>query len=234
MTATRLDGPDRPSRHGRLRVLFFVEEELLRLGLESLMPRLPLQVESTFAADEREFRRRLRERSPDVVVVASTNRRHWRAGITESAGRPPQSLLILEEHQVSDDADLPIYPADGYLIRQRLSADGLSQALSRLVTGTTAVQPAIARQLIKRTDGTTAADRPSSNLTARQTETLVLLVKGLSNKQIGRRLHISEHGAKRLVSSVLLKLDATNRTSAVVKAIKAGLVDEAMLDRAAP
>jgi DNA-binding NarL/FixJ family response regulator len=233
MTATHLDGPDRASRRGRLRVIFFVEEELLRLGLESLTPRLPIEVESGFAADEREFRDRLRTSSPEVVVVASTNRRHWRDGATELAGRPPRSLVILEEHQVSDGVDLPIYPADGYLVRQRLSADGLGQALSRLAGGKTVVPPAVGRQPARRDDRTTSADRPSG-LTARQTETLMLLVKGLSNKQIGRRLHISEHGAKRLVSSVLLKLDATNRTSAVVKAIKAGLVDEAMLDRTVP
>lgn len=61
-------------------------------------------------------------------------------------------------------------------------------------------------------------------LTAREQETLALLAEGLSNKQIARRLAISDHGAKRLVTSVLLKLGAPNRTTAVVTAIKAGMI----------
>jgi two-component system nitrate/nitrite response regulator NarL len=66
--------------------------------------------------------------------------------------------------------------------------------------------------------------RPVS-LTARENETLALLAEGLSNKQIARRLRISEHGVKRLVGSLLLKLGSPNRTTAVVTAMKFGIID---------
>jgi DNA-binding CsgD family transcriptional regulator len=46
----------------------------------------------------------------------------------------------------------------------------------------------------------------------------------MSNKQIARRLQISSHGAKRIVASLLMKLDSPNRTMAVVTAINSGLV----------
>jgi DNA-binding NarL/FixJ family response regulator len=65
----------------------------------------------------------------------------------------------------------------------------------------------------------------SARLTFREQETLTHLAHGLSNRQIATRMRISEHGAKRLVSSLLLKLGATNRTAAVVTAIKYGLVE---------
>ena len=55
-------------------------------------------------------------------------------------------------------------------------------------------------------------------------QALVLLAKGMSNKQIARRLNISEHGAKRHVANVLAKLNCPNRTLAVALALRHGLV----------
>ena len=62
------------------------------------------------------------------------------------------------------------------------------------------------------------------HLTSREMETLILLAEGLGNKQVARRLGISEHGSKRLVMSIMTKLDTRNRTGAVVKAIRLGLI----------
>ena len=55
-------------------------------------------------------------------------------------------------------------------------------------------------------------------MTPRESETLNLLSKGLSNKQIARSLHISQHGAKRHVANVIAKLNCPNRTLAVALA----------------
>lgn len=61
-------------------------------------------------------------------------------------------------------------------------------------------------------------------LTERETEVLQLLTLGLSNKQIGARLHISEHTVKFHVSSIYGKLGATNRAEAVRLGAQQGLV----------
>src|SRR6266700_4144088 len=53
---------------------------------------------------------------------------------------------------------------------------------------------------------------------------LVLLVEGLSNKQIARELGISIHGAKRLVANILIKLNCPTRTLAVRAALTLGLI----------
>jgi DNA-binding NarL/FixJ family response regulator len=84
--------------------------------------------------------------------------------------------------------------------------------------------PALARALLARAEAPVQRSR-TVKLTGREVETLALLVRGMSNKQIARRLAISSHGAKRLVASIMLKLDSPNRTTAVVNAIKAGIVD---------
>jgi DNA-binding CsgD family transcriptional regulator len=84
--------------------------------------------------------------------------------------------------------------------------------------------PDLVRALLEWAERGRQARSRSVNLTGRERETLGLLVKGLSNKQIARRLAISSHGAKRLVASVMLKLDAPNRTLAAVTAVRTGIV----------
>jgi two-component system, NarL family, nitrate/nitrite response regulator NarL len=63
-------------------------------------------------------------------------------------------------------------------------------------------------------------------VTTREQQVLILLVEGMSNKQIARRLRISEYGAKRHVANILAKLDCPNRTLAVAKALRFGLCAE--------
>jgi DNA-binding NarL/FixJ family response regulator len=63
-----------------------------------------------------------------------------------------------------------------------------------------------------------------ADLTAREREVLVLLSRGLSNKQIAQRLDISDHTAKFHVNGILGKLGAATRTEAVVLAARQGLI----------
>jgi DNA-binding CsgD family transcriptional regulator len=69
--------------------------------------------------------------------------------------------------------------------------------------------------------GSAAADPP---LTQRETEVLMLLAEGASNKMIARRLGISVHTAKFHVGQLLDKLDATGRTDAVAHAARRGVL----------
>jgi two-component system NarL family response regulator len=62
------------------------------------------------------------------------------------------------------------------------------------------------------------------NLTKRELDVVQLLAQGRSNKDIARRLNITEGTAKTHVKSILTKLDAISRTEAVAVAHKRGLV----------
>jgi DNA-binding CsgD family transcriptional regulator len=61
------------------------------------------------------------------------------------------------------------------------------------------------------------------DLSAREVQVLALIASGMSNRDIGRRLHISEHTAANHVRSILRKTRSTNRTEAAGYAIRRGL-----------
>ena len=61
-------------------------------------------------------------------------------------------------------------------------------------------------------------------LTAREVQVLELLAEGLSNKAVGERLGISDQTVKFHVASISPKLGAANRTDAVRRAVRRGLI----------
>ncbi len=63
-----------------------------------------------------------------------------------------------------------------------------------------------------------------SNLTARESEILEMLAKGLTNKQIGTALSISENTVRNHVNSIMEKLEVSDRTEAVAVAIQQGII----------
>jgi DNA-binding NarL/FixJ family response regulator len=67
-------------------------------------------------------------------------------------------------------------------------------------------------------------DEPVESLTAREVQVLELLAEGLPNKAIAERLSISDQTVKFHVSSISGKLGAANRTDAVRRAVRRGLV----------
>jgi DNA-binding NarL/FixJ family response regulator len=66
---------------------------------------------------------------------------------------------------------------------------------------------------------------PLPPLSAREEEVLKLLATGETNRKIARRLYLSEETVKSHVASILRKLEVSDRTSAAVLAVRAGLVD---------
>ena len=99
---------------------------------------------------------------------------------------------------------------------------------TRPIEGLVLAIQAVAAGLAVREPGWTVSPAPpqtDSPLTAREHDVLELLAEGLSNKDIGQQLFVSEHTVRFHVRAILEKLDATSRTQAVVHAARAGLLD---------
>jgi two-component system, NarL family, response regulator len=70
-----------------------------------------------------------------------------------------------------------------------------------------------------------AARPPNSELSQRELQVLELIVKGMSNKQIGDELGISQSTVKWHVNIVLARLNVSDRTAAAVTALRRGIVE---------
>lgn len=112
--------------------------------------------------------------------------------------------------------------ADGYVDIDNVSTTMLGAIMQACLNGEYPMPPGMRRSLLRNVRRATPVAVLS--ITARETQALRYVADGLSNEQVARHLGISPHGVKRLIASVMVKLDASNRTSAVIKAIAAGVL----------
>jgi DNA-binding NarL/FixJ family response regulator len=113
--------------------------------------------------------------------------------------------------------------AIGYLLKDALQSD-LVRAIRSVAAGEAFLAPAAQRQLME------LLRKPRSEreaLTAREADVLRLIAEGLSNKQIARRLNLTEGTVKGYVSQILAKLHLEDRTQAALYAVREGLAGNA-------
>ncbi|MDN3260908.1 LuxR C-terminal-related transcriptional regulator [Streptomyces sp. CSDS2] len=146
-------------------------------------------------------------------------------------GRSVSALVVVTEDDVAALRRLPDLPGVGYLGPEDLTPAGLGTALSRMAAGEPPVPAWLVQSLLATLRAEPDRARSAPRLTPREQQALVLLVDGLSNKQIGRRLGISDHGAKRLVGNILAKLDCPNRTAVATFALRDGLYEQCLRNR---
>lgn len=108
------------------------------------------------------------------------------------------------------------------LLSQTTDAATLSAALQAVGQGLVVIDPAFATAIIS-AEGPTPLPLIEA-LTERELDVLQLLAEGLSNKAIALQLGISDHTVKFHVNAIMGKLDAQNRTEAVVRATRLGLI----------
>ena len=110
--------------------------------------------------------------------------------------------------------------AVGYLLKD-VSADELVSAIRKAYLGQPSLSPEAAKVLIQKVKEPTP---PGSDMTEREREILTLMVEGLSNTEMAKRLFVSRSTVKFHVSNILSKLGAASRTEAVALALKNNLV----------
>ncbi|MFJ6754483.1 response regulator [Streptomyces sp. NPDC091273] len=120
--------------------------------------------------------------------------------------------------------------ASGFLVKDT-DPDELARLVRSLAAGAVVLAPQVTATVISgylhHHGEQSAATRAVSRLSARERDVLVLLSQGLSNADIGCRLHLSIGTVKDYVSAVLAKLDVSNRVQAALWAQRAGLLDGA-------
>ncbi|MCB0115164.1 MAG: response regulator transcription factor, partial [Caldilineaceae bacterium] len=134
---------------------------------------------------------------------------------------PQVYVLVL----TSFDGDDKLHAAmqagvDGYFLKDT-PGDELVAAMRASAKGQPLLHPEIARKLMARMPAPTT---PLDELSEREREVLQHLAHGMSNKEIGRALHLTEQTIKGYVSTILAKLQINDRTQAALLAVRYGLV----------
>jgi DNA-binding NarL/FixJ family response regulator len=137
------------------------------------------------------------------------------AAVGTGAGVP--RIIVLTTYDTDADILRAVEAgAAGYLLKDAPTAD-LVRAIRAAARGETVLAPVVAGRLVSRVRG----PRPEA-LSARETEVLALVSRGLTNAQIGRTLYVSEATIKTHLMRACSKLGVTGRTAAVTKAMETG------------
>lgn len=119
--------------------------------------------------------------------------------------------------------------AAGFLLKDT-EPDQLAQQVRTLAGGGVVLSPKASRAVLEAHPGASAVDAAETarlgRLTGREREVLVLIAEGLSNADIGARVHLSSGTVKDHVSAILTKLQVTSRVQAALLAQRAGLLDD--------
>ena len=145
--------------------------------------------------------RHLREVAPDLKVIVYTSHD--------------------EEEYIIQAAELGV---DGYLLKGSHQRE-IVGAIRNVSEGGNAIESAVAAKLMQHMNRRSAASQePTVSFSKREKQVLEQLAAGKTNREIGETLFISESTVKFHVHAILSKLDASNRTEAVSRAVKQGVI----------
>lgn len=112
---------------------------------------------------------------------------------------------------------------DGYIMKDS-DLDELKNAITTVISGENYIQPKLIPALNKKLVSMDNDKEKIESLTDRELEVLILVAKGMFNKEIGITLDISERTVKNHLSNIFKKIEVSDRTQAAVFAIKNDLI----------
>ena len=129
----------------------------------------------------------------------------------------PVHVIVLTSYETDEDIYRAIQAgAEGYLLKNTSQRE-MSDAIHAVCAGNRYIPRSIASRLAER--------MTRSDLTPRELEILKILAKGLTNKQIGHALGISDNTVRNHINSIIEKLEVSDRTEATKTAIQRGIID---------
>lgn len=163
--------------------------------------------------------------APDMLVVDFG----WETGaMRERLAQIDSDIPVLA--LIVDDEDASLSPLLGLLrafpccalLLNDSDPAAIVAAIAALEQGLTVLDPRLTNGLSSALPG--EYNPPSDPLTARESQVLQLLARGLTNRAIAHELGITQHTVKFHVQAIMSKLAAQSRTEAVVRATQLGLI----------
>lgn len=205
-----------------IRVLVVDDHNIVRSGLATFIKSFDDLVLAGEAADGQEAVRACAEAQPDVILMDLVM--PGMDGV-EAIGAIRQAYPHIRIIALTSFAEQELVQralragAIGYLLKN-VSIDELANAIRAAYAG----KPTLAPEALQ---GLLAAQASAADygLSSREREVLALMVEGLDNAEIAKRLMVSHSTVKTHVSNILSKLGVANRVEAVTLALKHHLID---------
>jgi len=208
-----------------IKVLIVDDHAVVRKGMRALLATEADMEVVGEAADGHEAIAACEKLEPDVILMdlVMPEMDGVEAIRRIRATRPDARVLVV----TSFGSDRKLFPAVkagavGYLLKDA-SPEELIRAVRNAAAGRTSLHPALARRLLAEFASEPGVSRRTEKLTARETELLRCLARGLTNDQMAEELHISEATVRTHVSHILAKLNLANRTQAALYALREGI-----------
>jgi len=209
------------------RVLIADDQTLFRSGLARLLTEDKRVSVVGQAVDGLDAVKQASAHNPDVVLMdlKMPNLDGVEATRKIVAEHPDMRVLIL----TTFDADSFVLQAlragaSGYVLKDA-QPEAIVSSILAVLAGGRVMASVVANRVLDMLTGTTSTKEFYDGLTSREIEILKLLAVGQANKQIARRLNISEKTVRNHVSHMYEKLQIYDRSQAVLYAVRKGLVE---------
>ncbi len=223
-------------------VLIVDDDTLVRAGLRMMIETQDDLCVVGEASDGAEAIDLARQLVPDVVLMdirmpgidglEATRRITHGADLADQPSRP--RVVILTTFEIDEYVFQAVRAgASGFLLKRTPPEDLLS-GLRTVAEGNALLSPSVTRRLLTEFARTTAVaahpteeqQRGLDRLTDRESEVLVEIARGLSNREIASKLYVGESTVKTHVKRILMKLGLRDRVHAVVFAYESGLLTD--------
>jgi two-component system, NarL family, response regulator DevR len=207
----------------QIRVLLADDHEVVRLGLKALLQQHPsLHVVAEASSGEEAVEQALAHR-PDVVVMdirmpGISGVDACRQIVQQLPGTRVVMLTTFAEDELLFSAIRA--GASGYVLK-RIGSDDLVRTIERVARGESAIDPALTATVFKEVIQSEKSKEAAifADLSSQELRVLALIADGLTNREIAGRLFLGEGTVRNYVSSLLSKLDLSNRAEAAAFAV---------------
>jgi DNA-binding NarL/FixJ family response regulator len=215
------------------RVLLADDHQLLRQAIRRTLEDAGIDVVGE-ASDGEEAVRMVGELTPDITVMDVTmpNMDGLTALEHVHANHPDAKVMMLTMHGEPDVVNKAVqHGAVGFLTKDT-EMDRLVEAINNIASGEVLLSPELAAEMLKEFNHPTVAGSPeattappaTSPLTKREVEILQKVADGNSTTQVAEELFISAKTVKNHLASIYEKLDARDRTQAVLSGVRIGII----------
>ncbi|QLE57949.1 response regulator transcription factor [Nostoc sp. TCL26-01] len=207
------------SQSAEIGVLIVDDHSIVRQGLAAMIENEPDMKVVGQAGNGQEAINQYRQLQPDVTLMDL--RMPLVSGVDATAAICTEfvcaSIIILTTY----DGDENIYRglragAKGYLLKDA-EPDALLNAIHLVHSGQSCIPSEVAAKLVQRMN--------NPELSERERQVIALMTRGLNNHDIGMALNITESTVKAHINRILSKLGVSDRTQALIVALKRGIAE---------